>query len=100
MSLAGLRERMKRFDKNAEVIFDREEPVGAPTDMVMPRRRWFGKKGDRTSTPAASGPHPNLLPAGEGTASLPRERRTRSASEGNAVRDADDHPFHPGSNRS
>lgn len=47
MSLAGLREKMKRFDKNAEVIFDREEPVGAPTDLVMPRKRWFRKTKDQ-----------------------------------------------------
>ena len=43
MSLAGLREKMKRFDKNAEVIFDHEEPVGTTTDMVMPLKRWFGR---------------------------------------------------------
>jgi len=44
MSFAGLREKMKHFDRNAEVIFDREEPVGATTDMVMPRRRWLRRK--------------------------------------------------------
>jgi hypothetical protein len=44
MSLLGLREKMKRFDKQAEVIFDREEPVGRPTDLVMPAKRWFRKK--------------------------------------------------------
>jgi hypothetical protein len=32
---------MKRYQKNAEIIFDAEEPVGVPTDLVMPRRRWF-----------------------------------------------------------
>jgi hypothetical protein len=26
---------------DAEVIFDRDEPVGQATDLVMPRRRWF-----------------------------------------------------------
>ena len=44
MSLADLITRMKQFDKNAEVIFDREEPIGMTTDLVMPRRRWFRKK--------------------------------------------------------
>ncbi|MEP6777573.1 MAG: hypothetical protein ABI944_03905 [Chthoniobacterales bacterium] len=32
---------MKKFEKNAEMIFDEEEPIGSPTDLVMPRRRWF-----------------------------------------------------------
>ena len=41
MSFSDLIARMKRFDKNAEVIFDREEPIGMTTDLVMPRRRWF-----------------------------------------------------------
>ncbi len=44
MSFAALRARMKQFDRNAEVIFDREEPIGAATDLVMPRRRWFARK--------------------------------------------------------
>ncbi len=37
----GLLARMKRYQKNAEIIFDAEEPIGVPTDLVMPRRRWF-----------------------------------------------------------
>jgi len=41
MSFSDLIARMKQFDKNAEIIFDREEPVGMQTDLVMPRRRWF-----------------------------------------------------------
>ncbi|MDQ6626036.1 MAG: hypothetical protein M3Y69_07850 [Verrucomicrobiota bacterium] len=43
------RDKLKRFDKNADVIFDREEPVGQPTDLVLPDRRWFGR---RKATPA------------------------------------------------
>ena len=56
MSLATLREKMKRLDKNAEVIFDHEEPVGKPTDLVMPRKRWFKR---REKSPAANAPQPN-----------------------------------------
>jgi hypothetical protein len=41
MSLTEILARIKRYDKNAEVIFDAEEPIGAATDLVMPRRRWF-----------------------------------------------------------
>lgn len=41
MSIADLIVRMKRYEKNAEMIFDAEEPIGVPTDLVMPRRRWF-----------------------------------------------------------
>jgi hypothetical protein len=33
--------RAKLAPTDAEVIFDRDEPVGQPTDIVMPRRRWF-----------------------------------------------------------
>ena len=44
MTITGLIARMKRYEKNAEMIFDAEEPIGRPTDLVMPRRRWFRKK--------------------------------------------------------
>ena len=50
MTFADLIAIMKRADKNAEVIFDRDEPIGMPTDLVMPRRRWFGRK---TAAPMA-----------------------------------------------
>ena len=33
--------RLKLAPRDAEVIFDRDEPVGQPTDLVMPGRRWF-----------------------------------------------------------
>jgi hypothetical protein len=35
---------LKLAPRDAEVIFDRAEPVGRPTDMVLPARRWFGRK--------------------------------------------------------
>ena len=39
--LADLLARVKLSPRDAEVIFDRDEPVGQPTDLVMPGRRWF-----------------------------------------------------------
>jgi len=41
MSFSQFFSNLKRYDENAAVIFDRAEPVGQPTDLVMPRRRWF-----------------------------------------------------------
>jgi hypothetical protein len=53
MSYASWREKMK---KNAEVIFDREEPVGQTTDMVLPDRRWLRKrKTERAAQPLRVG---------------------------------------------
>ena len=43
--------RMKRFDKNAEIIFDEQEPIGAATDLVMPCRGWFGAKKEHSMSP-------------------------------------------------
>ena len=57
MSLADLLLRMKAYQKNANVIFDREEPIGAATDLVLPRRRWFRKK-----SPCLTSPASRLLP--------------------------------------
>jgi hypothetical protein len=52
MSFADLFARMKLSQTDAEVIFDRDEPVGAPTDLVMPRRRWFRRKNQEPDLPA------------------------------------------------
>jgi hypothetical protein len=43
MSISDLLSRLTLSQKDAEVIFDRDEPVGMPTDLVLPyvRRRWF-----------------------------------------------------------
>ena len=38
---ASLFGRLKLSPRDAEVIFDRDEPVGRATDLVMPARRWF-----------------------------------------------------------
>jgi hypothetical protein len=42
--LARFFSKMMLSPKEAELIFDRDEPVGRPTDMVMPRPRWFRRK--------------------------------------------------------
>jgi hypothetical protein len=44
--LAGLLRRVKLEPRDAEVIFDRDEPIGHPTDVVMARRRWFRRSKD------------------------------------------------------
>ena len=44
MMLAQFFSKMMLSPKDAEVIFDRDEPVGRPTDLVMPRPRWFRRK--------------------------------------------------------
>jgi hypothetical protein len=41
MSLSEFFAKLKRYDQNANVIFDDEEPIGRATDLVMPRKRWF-----------------------------------------------------------
>jgi hypothetical protein len=45
MSFSQFFARMKRYNENATVIFDRAEPIGQATDLVMPRRRWFRRQG-------------------------------------------------------
>jgi hypothetical protein len=40
MSLAELFAKVKRYDEHAAVIFDRHEPIGHPTDLVLPPSRW------------------------------------------------------------
>ncbi len=56
MSITDLFSRLTLSQKDAEVIFDRDEPVGAPTDMVMPRRYWFrrNKRKEGGSLPAGA----------------------------------------------
>jgi hypothetical protein len=55
MSFSELFANVRRYNHNATVIFDREEPIGRATDLVMPRRRWFGRRNRRKiSQPAKS----------------------------------------------
>jgi hypothetical protein len=51
MSLTEIFAKLKRYEQNANVIFDDEEPIGRATDLVMPRKRWFGGP----ASPARSG---------------------------------------------
>jgi hypothetical protein len=52
MSFPELLAWIKRHDEDAAVIFDRAEPIGQPTDLVMPYRRWFGRKRSKISAPS------------------------------------------------
>ncbi len=47
MNLTDFFAKLKRYDENANVIFDDEEPIGRATDLVMPRRRWFRRPASR-----------------------------------------------------
>ena len=47
MSLSDLFAKMKRYDQNATVIFDRAERIGQATDLVLPDRRWFNRRARR-----------------------------------------------------
>ena len=39
--VTGLFSRFKLSPRDADVIFDRDEPIGQPTDLVLSGRRWF-----------------------------------------------------------
>ena len=43
MNLSDIFPNARQADENAAVIFDQEEPIGQPTDLVLPRRRWFAR---------------------------------------------------------
>jgi hypothetical protein len=49
MSLMTLLSRIRLSPRDAEMIFDRDEPVGRPTDLVLPRRRWFRRRANPTA---------------------------------------------------
>lgn len=56
MSLADFFHRIREYDRNAEIIFDQEEPIGRATDLVMPRRRWFRRSANlKTRESSANG---------------------------------------------
>ena len=44
MKLSELIAKMKRYNKNAQIIFDSEEPIGRATDLVLPPRRRFFRR--------------------------------------------------------
>jgi hypothetical protein len=47
MSFSDFFAKVKRYDKNATVIFDRAEPIGRATDLVLPDRRWLESPASR-----------------------------------------------------
>jgi hypothetical protein len=55
MSFSKFFAKLKRYDENAAVIFDRAEPIGQATDLVMPRRHWFRRQ-QRKNLPSQSPP--------------------------------------------
>jgi hypothetical protein len=44
MSFSDFFAKLKRYDQNATVIFDRAEPIGRATDLILPDRRWFNRR--------------------------------------------------------
>ena len=54
MRFGTLIAKMKLSPKDAEVIFDRSEPVGVATDLVMPRHRWFRRPEKKAGTQNSS----------------------------------------------
>jgi hypothetical protein len=47
MSVTEILARVRRYDENANVIFDEAEPIGRATDLVMPSRPWLQKPAAR-----------------------------------------------------
>lgn len=72
MSVTAFLSKLKFSAADAEVIFDRDEPVGQPTDLVMPYRRWFGR-GKQLRREVAS-------PANSGDRALPQRSQASSFS--------------------
>jgi hypothetical protein len=48
MSLSDFFANVKRYNENATLIFDQAEPIGRAADLVVPRRRWFLRRRDRS----------------------------------------------------
>jgi hypothetical protein len=48
MSFSELFAIVRRYNANASVIFDREEPIGRATDLVLPRRSWSRRRKQTT----------------------------------------------------
>jgi hypothetical protein len=54
MSVADFLAKLKLSPRDAEVIFDRDEPVGRPTDLVLRRRHWFRRAEQSNDKPRAA----------------------------------------------
>ena len=63
MRFADLFAKMKLAQNDAEVIFGRDEPVGAATDLVMPPRRWLRRKHKKSNESAERPQHARSLPS-------------------------------------
>jgi len=66
MSLTEFVAKLRRYDQNAKVIFDEEEPIGQPTDLVMPHKPWFKRPASSRDSGTALRRHcdqENSLPA-------------------------------------
>jgi hypothetical protein len=63
MNLTDLFAKMKRYNENANVIFDDEEPIGRATDLVMPRKRWFRRRGSLDCSEGKISPPVHSTPA-------------------------------------
>ncbi len=62
---ADLFKRVQLSPRDAEVIFDRDEPIGRPTDLVMPRRQWFRRhQGGADQVRRANARERQMKPAG------------------------------------
>jgi hypothetical protein len=59
MTFADLFSKLKLSQGDSEVIFDRDEPIGAVTDLVMPRRHWF-RRGAQTRDDAVLTPQQTI----------------------------------------
>ncbi|HEY2714278.1 MAG TPA: hypothetical protein VGI60_17340 [Chthoniobacterales bacterium] len=61
MRLAEIFAKVKGYDEHAAVIFDRDEPIGRPTDLVLPpsRRSLFRRRAAKDSANS-----PNDAPSG------------------------------------
>lgn len=64
MNLSEFFAKLKRYDENARVIFDDEEPIGRATDLVMPRKRWFRRS---ASSARREGKISRLMPSAAAT---------------------------------
>ncbi len=68
MIFANFLARLKLSAGDAEVIFDRDEPIGQPTDLVMPARRWFRRgKQSLGKTRSTRGQNPQMPDHGPGS---------------------------------
>ena len=72
MSFSEFFARVRRYNENAAVIFDRAEPIGQATDLVMPRRRWLESPVSRYRAASRRRDRRKLLPPSQSTAAPER----------------------------